>query len=357
MTPRHQRTDGPGLPDHVTLPLLDRIMAQAIDGAYSDAAGCPTASPRPSKGRAGIFTIVAIAVFGLLVAMSLLQQERLAPDSESGRNALIDKIQQQRLDLQDQQDRLGGLRGEVGALKARDEVLSADQDSAEVTLRERGGLTGFGAVTGPGIRLTVDDSPSGLESERVVDADLAVLADALWGIGAEAIAINDQRLTVQSAIRNSDWAIHVNGRPLRPPYVVEAIGDPLTMLADLTESSRGQDFLGLVSYLNFEYDQQNVDELTLPAANPKRLTYAVFGSPDPRGDASQEPSEEDPGSSLPSTTDTPGEDDTDSGNGGGSPYTGQEQPGSSGSTGPSQTDDTSSPTDEPTTESTPEESP
>ena len=34
------------------------------------------------------------------------------------------------------------------------------------------------------------------------DTDLALLVDALWGVGAEAISVNGQRLTVLSAFRN-----------------------------------------------------------------------------------------------------------------------------------------------------------
>ena len=57
--------------------------------------------------------------------------------------------------------------------------------------------------------------------------------NGLWTAGAEAISINGQRLTVLTAIRNGGPVINVNSRPLAPPYTVQAIGDPRTLLADL----------------------------------------------------------------------------------------------------------------------------
>ncbi|MEZ5191360.1 MAG: DUF881 domain-containing protein [Nocardioides sp.] len=46
--------------------------------------------------------------------------------------------------------------------------------------------------------------PSGLDEEAVQARDLALLVNALWGSGAEAIAINGRRLTPLTLIRNSN---------------------------------------------------------------------------------------------------------------------------------------------------------
>ena len=116
-----------------------------------------------------------------------------------------------------------------------------------------------------------------MADEAVRDEDLALLVNGLWTAGAEAIAINGQRLTVLTFIQNSGPVINVNSRPLTPPYTVEAIGDPRTLLADLLESSSGARFTDLARLLGFEYDRQNVDELRLPGAGQRRLRYAVSG--------------------------------------------------------------------------------
>ena len=85
----------------------------------------------------------------------------------------------------------------------------------------------------------VDDNPIGDDVQLVADSDLAKLVDGLWEAGAEAIAINDQRLNPLGAIRNIGKAIHVNTVPLSPPYVVRAIGDMRTLQAELLNTSHG----------------------------------------------------------------------------------------------------------------------
>ena len=89
-------------------------------------------------------------------------------------------------------------------------------------------------------------------ARRSATTDLALLVNGLWRAGAEAIAINGQRLTARSAIRNSGAAINVNGRPpLSPPYVVTAIGDTKTLQADLLDTSTGLAFQNGADALGF----------------------------------------------------------------------------------------------------------
>ncbi|MDP9444896.1 MAG: DUF881 domain-containing protein [Actinomycetota bacterium] len=48
--------------------------------------------------------------------------------------------------------------------------------------------------------------------------------------GAEAIELNDRvRVVAQTAFRDVPGGVHVDGTVLRPPYVVEVIGDPHTL--------------------------------------------------------------------------------------------------------------------------------
>ena len=97
--------------------------------------------------------------------------------------------------------------------------------------------TGYVPVRGPGVRIEVDSAPNAVPNDEIRDEDLALLVNGLWTAGAEAIAVNDQRIVALGGIRNTNRAIHVNGRPLTAPYVIEAIGDPGTLQARLLESS------------------------------------------------------------------------------------------------------------------------
>ena len=94
-------------------------------------------------------------------------------------------------------------------------------------------------MTGPGLQVTLDDAPdasladpdqaqrgSAFAQGRIVARDVQAVVNALWESGAEAIAINGQRLTSTSAIRHAGQAILVNYRPLTRPYVITALGPP-----------------------------------------------------------------------------------------------------------------------------------
>ena len=105
----------------------------------------------------------------------------------------------------------------------------------------------------------------------------------LRNAGAEAIAINDQRLNVLGGIRNTNRAIHVNGRPVNAPYVVSVIGDPRTLQARLLQTSQGQEWFALVNGLGFVYTPENVDDIRLPAAPDRILRDVIELNADPDG--------------------------------------------------------------------------
>ena len=66
------------------------------------------------------------------------------------------------------------------------------------------------------------------------DEDILRVVNELRAGGAEAIAINDQRLIGTSEIRCSGPTITVNGKVFGAPFIVTAIGDPDTLNSALT---------------------------------------------------------------------------------------------------------------------------
>jgi uncharacterized protein YlxW (UPF0749 family) len=266
-TSQHRAT--PQLPPHVTMPLLELVTQQSLDQDYAHVARRRAQGDEPSPTGRGTRTavLVALALFGLLVATAAVQETRSAPIDATNRAQLIDQIDQRRQSLARVQDRIGKQQARITVLQRESADLKEQEATANGRLARLQGRTGYGAVRGPGVRITLDDSPSGLQEEAVRDTDLADLVNALWAVGAEAIAINGERLTVLSAIRNVDVAIHVNGRPLSPPYVVEAIGDPRTLQSDLVNSPRGQHFFALADALGLQYSMTNQGAMVLPGAS------------------------------------------------------------------------------------------
>ena len=89
------------------------------------------------------------------------------------------------------------------------------------------------SVKGPGVAMVLNDSkkyrpgaPMSIQTLLVIhDADINKAVSELRAAGAEAISINNQRLTAMSAVREMGSIIYVNNTPQTPPYVIRAIGD------------------------------------------------------------------------------------------------------------------------------------
>ena len=129
----------------------------------------------------------------------------------------------------------------------------------------------WGALEGPGVELSIDDSAKPLSKGEnpniaiVHNEDLLKIINELRAAGAEALALNDQRLVEASEISCAGPTILVNQTRLVPPFVIRAIGDPDTMMAALR--LRG----GVVEYLQFYGIQVNISK------NPKVLVPMYHG--------------------------------------------------------------------------------
>jgi uncharacterized protein YlxW (UPF0749 family) len=276
------RGGGPDLPEHVTEPLLSLITRRSLDADYEHvaarrrAAGSAPASRTVPRRTAGL----VLLVFGLLVTVAAVQTSRNASASDASRDSLIDQINLRRDGLADLQKRVHSEESRVLDLQARTQQLRTRQQAEDARVQRLGARTGFGAVTGPGIQVTVNSAPDSAGSQLVRDSDLTLLTDALWAAGAEAISVNGRRLTVLSAFRNVGIGILVNAQPISPPYVFDVIGNPDTMPADLLSSSIGEKWYALENSLGFRFDVRDGGTMSLPAAPPPQLRDAKVATPD-----------------------------------------------------------------------------
>lgn len=91
---------------------------------------------------------------------------------------------------------------------------------------------GLTRVEGPGVVILVTDGTRELNADEnpnnllVHDLDIRAMVDDLRNAGAEAIAINGQRVIFnKSQIICTGPTIKINDQVFAPPYVIEAIGD------------------------------------------------------------------------------------------------------------------------------------
>lgn len=104
-------------------------------------------------------------------------------------------------------------------------------------------IAGLTDVKGDGVIITyIEDTNT--ESGKIRDSDLIELVNELKLAGAEAISINDQRITNMSEIININvedgkYFILVNKKRVTSPYTIKAIGDPKYLESALTTKTIG----------------------------------------------------------------------------------------------------------------------
>jgi uncharacterized protein YlxW (UPF0749 family) len=133
------------------------------------------------------------------------------------------------------------LQADVDRLTARQTTDQAGDSPVDDSLRFSSGLM---AVQGNGMRVELSDTPRALDFPDVDQnflvvhqQDLQAYVNALWAGGAEAVALQGQRLVTTSGIKCVGNTVVIDGVPYSPPYVIEAVGDPIRLRAALNRSA------------------------------------------------------------------------------------------------------------------------
>jgi uncharacterized protein YlxW (UPF0749 family) len=265
----------PDPPPQAVMGLLNYITATSLDEDYAAAS-----SSRQTDGqkttRPGWSALAMIAVFGILVATAAVQTSRAADTTATSHDELVKQINARKGQLADRRERVDDLTSETETLETKFLEATTEGRAVQSRLTSLGAATGADAARGPGVRVRVDDGPpipSG--QNEILDGDLQKLVNGLWLSGAEGIALNGERLTSLSAIRQGGAVITVNYRPISPPYTLSVIGDPDTLAARFIDTPGGQWWLDLQALYGVDFEITNTEEpLTLPPARRSGLRYA-----------------------------------------------------------------------------------
>jgi len=252
--------------------LLTEMLTRPLDPSYAAAADRRVAGgeARHTPVSTALVTVAAVLI-GLIFAVAAGTARREAPAASGVRAGLIEQIESRRALVDERSRAIRERQQEIAGLEAAS--LAAAGPEVQRRLADLNLATGASAVTGPGLVVSLADKPGEPATEegqgdqgRVLSRDVFIVVNALWEAGAEAIAINGQRLTVRSPIRFAGSAILVNFRPLTPPYVISAIGDPDALPVQFAGSVGAayvkslSDNFGIVSSIDSKSD------LSLPGA-------------------------------------------------------------------------------------------
>lgn len=245
-------------------------------------------------GRRGIRSVaswqitlgVALLALGFLIAAQLRTEAPRVRYASNERVALVETAN----DLQGHQDALKqqllDLRKEIQDLESQGQGSVALLKDLDERLREARVAAGLTALQGPGLVLQLRDSanavpPGANPTDYLVSArDVRTVVEELWLAGAEAIAVNGERVTAAGAIIDIGGSVLLNSAYLSPPYQISAIGPP--DLFDQVNGSAGfRDFVrARVEAFGLQVGFAELADVTIPAyAGTINLRYARPATP------------------------------------------------------------------------------
>ena len=220
---------------------------------------------------AGLLAFLAVLAVRARPASPVLRaprQYQLAALIE-GQQADIAALRRELSGLQQTADRLR--RGDIGSQHGR--------EALDTALRQASLAAGTLPVRGPGLRVVLDDSTQtsapNVNDLVIHSQDVQAVVNALWRSGAEAIAVNGQRVVSTSAVECVGNTLLLDGSVFSPPYVVVGIGaDQGRFQADALVQELGVE----AATYGLQFDVSSAGEMTVPAFTGKLVPrYAVPG--------------------------------------------------------------------------------
>lgn len=260
--------------------LLNDLFAKPLDPGYEEVAkrrakaGADT-EQRDPRSRFSPAMVLGMIALGLLLTAAALQVRDSAPVITAERESLIERVHDQDDRVASLSQDLSALEGEVAALESTYLEDSSVGQAVGNELDRVESIVGQDAVTGPGVVVTLNDAEqlTGESTELVLATDLQHVVNGFWAAGAEAVAINGERITSLTSIRSVDRVPQVNYRPIASPYRVVAIGDGNRLATRFGDGSGGT-WLRYMADAGPTYKISLDEEVTLPSANTA-IEYAL----------------------------------------------------------------------------------
>lgn len=155
-------------------------------------------------------------------------------------------------------------------ISEEEELLEILKEDIEKNMR----LSGITNLEGPGIIISMYDNEEvrvedhnfdfefDINDDIIHDIDILNIVNDLRIAGAEAISINNERVVSTSDIKCGGPIIRINGRSSGTPFIIKAIGDPVSLNAAVNAPNTYGDTLKNV--LNKGFDTFTEDSIVIP---------------------------------------------------------------------------------------------
>ena len=217
-----------------------------------------------------VLVVVVTAMVGFLLVSQFRNDERLSQrleaESEEDLARILANLNTEADALREE---IGTLRVQLADLEASSRNDAAAAEAGQEQLHALQVLAGTVPVTGPGVVVDVADPRSSVTYDVLID-----LVQELRDAGAEAVAVNGQRVGVASAFAEGrSGGVTLDGVALEAPFKVLAIGQPATLEGGLKIPGGALDTLSALPGVTAQV--QRSPKVDIPAlASPPTLRAA-----------------------------------------------------------------------------------
>lgn len=190
----------------------------------------------------------ALLALGFLIAAQLASEGPRVRYTTQERTPLLETARELQAQQDDLKVQILTLRERIQTIERQGEGSAGLVSQLNAQLEQARIAAGLIPLIGTGIVLQLEDSQEpvpqdGSASDYLVGSrDIRTVVDELWGAGAEAIAVNGERITPATAIIDIGSSLLVNSAYLAPPYQVTALG-PRDLYERLSQSPGFTDFV------------------------------------------------------------------------------------------------------------------
>lgn len=214
----------------------------------------------------GLFSILV----GILIASQMkLNLDQITPVTVQSIIASRNELSSVRNEILELEKAIAAKEQELAVLESIGKGEANLTDILLDDLNKNMAAAGYTEVKGPGIQIIMFDNIDleelsfGFNDDIIHDVDILNIINDLKVAGAEAVSINDQRVTAYSEIKCGGPIIRINGISIGTPFVIKAIGDPQLLMAAVNapgtygETLKTVFGIGLQPYIE--------DEIKIPA--------------------------------------------------------------------------------------------
>lgn len=233
-----------------------------------------------------ILTLFSV-IIGIFIAIQIkINVESYAPATMGSIENIKLEIDRLKIEIEELQVIEKEKEEELKSLENMDQGDENIIDLLQKELEQNMIKSGYSDLEGPGISIIMYDNPSdtivgnSVSDDIIHDVDILNILNDLRVAGAEALSINDERVTASSEIKCGGPIIKLNQKSLGTPFQIKAIGDPKLLMAAVNAPGTYGDLLKSVYKIGFEPKLE--DHVLIPGYSG-RFSYK-YAKPKREGD-------------------------------------------------------------------------